>query len=39
MNGFHVSVFYKDGKPCMEITHNDINMIEALHKLVKDWIK
>ena len=38
IKGFHISVFFKDGKPTMEITHDDISMLEALHKLIKGWI-
>ena len=36
---FHISMFYKDGKHVLEITHDDVQMLEALEKLIKGWIQ
>lgn len=36
---FHISVFYKDGKPCMMIEARSIDKLEALHSKIKEWLQ
>lgn len=41
---FHMSIFFKDGKPCMMIEANSKNesslqKLEALEKKIREWFK
>lgn len=36
---FHISIFFKDGKPCLMVEHESVEMLEALKKLILGWIQ
>ena len=36
---FHISIFYKDGKPCMLIEAKVIEKLEALHGKILEWLQ
>ena len=36
---FHISIFYKEDRWCLLVEHENVEMLEALKKLILGWIQ
>lgn len=44
LKDFHLSIFFKDGRPCMMIESNsksesNLQKLESLEKKIRDWFQ